>query len=54
MNEAVMIIAAGCTGILIGTIFGYIWGFDVGYKKSDEWHEKENKVKVKYSNTLGE
>lgn len=48
MWEIIEIILISCAGILIGATFGYVWGFDLGYKQGYEWHKKEELIEAKW------
>lgn len=48
MWEVLEIVLVGCAGIMIGVTFGYVWGFDIGYKQGYEWRRKEDVIKKRY------
>lgn len=48
MWEVLEIVLVGCAGIMIGVTFGYVRGFDIGYKQGYEWRRKEDIIKKRY------
>lgn len=48
MWEAIKIILIACAGILTGATFGYVKGFDIGYKQGYERYRKEAIIKKRY------